>query len=304
VDFEDPAVDADAEEYGEVIDRLEGSSKSHLTELKTEGRPRGSSFAFSSSSLLPNISPDFAIVSAAQEFPFSINHPPPTDVLDEQLLTVPYSSSPQGASDNRLRGNSMSSMSTDGSANPQLSWSTTTATSSVGSGSMTTPASSNITLPGPGISSPRSIPHEISGVTQDDKDPSCGAPPDQHSSFGFRRSHIAVDIDIRSISSHAQAEALVQRAQQSILEMEDIPDDNPLSSGRLHYLSVRNLLPAYGASLALERRLKRVEEGITGEDSLSLEESEVPAIAVFTRDAGRKTASPRIRDTRVLEGLN
>jgi hypothetical protein len=45
-----------------------------------------------------------------------------------------------------------------------------------------------------------------------------------------------------------------------------------------------------------------VEEGITGEDSLSPEESEVPAIAVFTCDAGRKTASPRIRDMRVSEG--
>jgi hypothetical protein len=196
VDFEDPGVDADEEEYGEVIDRPEGASKSHLTELKTEGRPRGSSFASSSSSLSPNMSPDSAIVSAAEEFPFSIDYPPPTDVLDEQLLTVPYSSSPQGESDNRLRGNSVSSMSTDGSANPQLSWSTTTATSSVGSGSMTTPASSNNTLPGPGISSPRSIPREISGVTQDDKDPSYDASPDQHSSVGFRRSHIPMDIDI------------------------------------------------------------------------------------------------------------
>jgi hypothetical protein len=82
VDFKDPAVDADDEEYGEVIDRPEGASKSHLTELKTEGRPRGSSFASSSSSLSPNMSPDSAIVSAAQVFPFSIHHPPPTDVLD------------------------------------------------------------------------------------------------------------------------------------------------------------------------------------------------------------------------------
>jgi hypothetical protein len=71
VDFKDPAVDADDEEYGEVIDRPEGASKSHLTELKTEGRPRGSSFASSSSSLSPNMSPDSAIVSAAQVFPFS-----------------------------------------------------------------------------------------------------------------------------------------------------------------------------------------------------------------------------------------
>src|ERR1700685_3214420 len=81
--------------------------------------------------------------------------------------------------------------------------------------------------------------------------------------------------------------------------MDDIPDDNLLSSGRSP-LSAK--LAAYGESLALERRLKRVEEGMTGEDSLSAEESEVPAVAVFTRDAGRKTASPRIRDMRALEG--
>jgi hypothetical protein len=182
-----------------------------LTELQTEGRPRGSSTASSSS---PNMSPDSAIVSPAQEFPFSIDHPSPTDVLDEQLLTVPYPSSPQGASDNRLRGNSISSMSSDGSA--ELSWSTTTATSSIGSGSMTTPAPSNITLPGPGISSPRLIPREIPGVTQDDKDPSCDALPDQHLSFSFRRSHIPTDIDIRSISSH---NVLPHRATKSLLSL-------------------------------------------------------------------------------------
>jgi hypothetical protein len=41
---------------------------------------------------------------------------------------------------------------------------------------------------------------------------------------------------------------------------------------------------------------------MTGEDSLSAEESEVPAVAIFTRDTGRKTASPRIHDMRALEG--
>lgn len=165
---------------------------------------------------------------------------------------------------------------------------------------MTTPASSNITLPGPGISSPRSIPRDI---PQDDKDPSGDVHPDQYSSFGFRRSHIPTDIDIRSISSHAQAEALVQRAQQSILEMDDIPpDDNSLLSSGRSPLSAK--LAVYGESLALERRLKRVEEGMTGEDSsLSAEEeNEGLPVAVFTRDAGRRTASPRVRDMRTLEG--
>jgi hypothetical protein len=36
-----------------------------------------------------------------------------------------------------------------------------------------------------------------------------------------RRSHFPTDVDIRTISPHAQAEALVQRAQQSILDMDD-----------------------------------------------------------------------------------
>jgi hypothetical protein len=121
------------------------------------------------------------------------------------------------AAGNNLRGNSVSSMSTDGSANPQLSWSTTTATSR--SGSMTGPATSNVTLLGPTISFPKSVPRYIPGVISDDKGPPCDPRQDQHSSFGIRP-HIPTDIDIRPISSHAQAEALVQRAQQSISEME------------------------------------------------------------------------------------
>src|SRR6266436_7057212 len=110
---------------------------------------------------------DSTIVSTVQEFSFSIDHPPPTDFLDKQLLTMPYSFSPQGVSDTRLRGNSVSSTST------------MTAVSSVRS-------------------------------TQDGKDPSCDAPPDQHLSFSLWWSHIPAYINIRSISSHAQAEALDQ----------------------------------------------------------------------------------------------
>jgi len=64
-------------------------------------------------------------------------------------------------------------------------------------------------------------------IIQDDKDPFCDAPPNQHLSFGLQWSHIPSHIDILSISSHAQVEALVQCAQQSILEVDDIS----LSSG-------------------------------------------------------------------------
>jgi len=72
----------------------------------------------------------------------------------------------------------------------------------------------------------------------------------------------------------------------SILGLEEIPDDNPLSPGRL----------------PLERQLKRVADGVIGEEPLSVEESEEPVIAGFVCDAGKKTASPRVRNTRVLEG--
>jgi len=62
------------------------------------------------------------------------------------------------------------------------------------------------------------------------------------------------EIDIDTISSHAQAEALVQRTQKEILEMneqeillaEGSPGNTPLSAR----------LAAYGESLALERKLR------------------------------------------------
>jgi hypothetical protein len=112
-DFEDTSSEVDEDEYWEVIERPERASKPLLEELHTEGRPKGLSSASSNSSLSPTtISPDSA--TAGQDFPFSIDCPPPADILDEQLLTVPYSSSPKGIVAHRLRGDSVSGMSTDG----------------------------------------------------------------------------------------------------------------------------------------------------------------------------------------------
>jgi hypothetical protein len=150
----------------------EGAKKSRLTELKTEGCPRGSPFTSSSSSS-PNMSLDSTIVSTTQDFSFSIDRPPSMDVLDEQPLTIPYSSSLQSERQSP-QTQSVSSMSTDKSANLQLSR------------SMTIPTSSNITLPGPGMPSPRLMPHEFLSVIRDDKGPSYDAPLNQHSSFGLR----------------------------------------------------------------------------------------------------------------------
>ena len=67
------------------------------------------------------------------------------------------------------------------------------------------------------------------------------------------------DINIRSIPLHTQANVLVRRAQQLVLDVDDIfPDDKPPTSGSRSPLSTT--LTAYGKTLALERRLKLVEE--------------------------------------------
>ncbi|PFH52084.1 hypothetical protein AMATHDRAFT_57929 [Amanita thiersii Skay4041] len=71
-----------------------------------------------------------------------------------------------------------------------------------------------------------------------------------HNSFNGRS---AFEIDISSISSHAQAEALVQQAQQEILEMEEL---EILGSANVGNTPLSARLAAYGESLALERRLR------------------------------------------------
>lgn len=303
IDFTEVRADLeeDEEEYGRPIQRPDddvgtaepAEPKSRLTELRTESRPRGESFASSSSSLSPILSPDATVVTVSAEFPFSINRPPPMDDLEQQQqqhLSVPHS----GEGDNRLRGDSVSSMSTDGSNNPQLSLSGTTATSS---GSVTTPvySPSDLTSSGPALSSSHlkeknQVPSEANqdSTTEDGYIASSDA---LNVGLQERRSHAPLDINIRSISSHAQAEALVQRAQQSILDMADHLPDEPtsagLTSGRTP-LSAK--LAAYGESLAIERRLKKEEEEkekrgkagvLVGEDERTSGRSRT---AVFARD--------------------
>jgi len=75
MDFENISGNVDRDEYGEAITFPEGRSRFP----STKGHPRGSSTS--------SLSPDFA--SVVEEFPFSIGQPPPTDALDERLLTVP-----------------------------------------------------------------------------------------------------------------------------------------------------------------------------------------------------------------------
>ncbi|KAF7981934.1 hypothetical protein HWV62_30709 [Athelia sp. TMB] len=273
------------EEYGEVIRSPE--TKTRLAPIKPEAhsnshRGRGASFASSTCSLSPIFSPDSETQGSGKGFPFSIERPPP---LDETLLTVPAYAKDKNIEgeeneETRQRGGSVSSTSTNNTdANPQLSWSSST----TGTGSSIA-TSGGSTLVGP--SSPG-----ISG----------------------RRAHVPVDIDIRSISSHAQAEALVQAAQQSILEMDisgsgkgsglsGLPSplfDGDELTGRSP-LSAR--LAAYGETLALERRLKRAEEEKIAKEKEG-EAEDAPTLILFARDK-ESQRSPRAIGGRKLAGTD
>lgn len=73
-----------------------------------------------------------------------------------------------------------------------------------------------------------------------------------------------MDIDIRQISSHAQAEALVQRAQQRILAMTEDSDEEGVKTFGINigggHTPLSAKLAAYGESLAIERKFKEEEE--------------------------------------------
>lgn len=108
------------------------------------------------------------------------------DVLDDQILTITSSSSPEPIVDNQPIGDSISSISTDYSANPQLSWSRSIGSSNVDNEGMTTPATSypilSVTL-----SSSCSISFDLLGLTSVDEE-------EKESShvtmFGMHHSHV------------------------------------------------------------------------------------------------------------------
>jgi len=62
-------------------------------------------------------------------------------------------------------------------------------------------------------------------------------------------------LDLRSISNHAEAEDLVKRTQEEILESAGLREDDPKSPG----IPLSAQLAAYGEILALERRFARGE---------------------------------------------
>jgi hypothetical protein len=167
---------------------------------------------------IEDLPPDHSLV--VSQLPFSINVPPPTDDI---------------MAESRLRGDSVSSISTTATTSTYPS-------SSDAAWSVATPSTSHFHA-SPLISS-------TSGELEVIGEGNCEAcePP--------RRLPISFDIDISSISSHAQAEALVQHAQQSILSMEQYLDHHVTKDSETGRTPLSAKLAEYGESLAIERRLK------------------------------------------------
>ncbi|KDR75277.1 hypothetical protein GALMADRAFT_542905 [Galerina marginata CBS 339.88] len=220
-------------------------------------RQRGQSFASSSeSSLSPILSNDIAADPSLSvlnaDFPFSINRAPslPDEDTGDDITASPAHLNVPVVSDKRGRGDSLSSDSTsDSRSNMPMS--------SSGSGTSVTVASpglSDILLPFDfyqrDLIQPTELPSELDGKKY-------VPPPLPLNALGLneRRAHSPLDIDITSISSHAQAEALVQRARQDVLELANAQEGSPHSSG-LGRTPLSARLAAYGESLALERKLR------------------------------------------------
>ena len=212
-------------------------------------RQRGRSFTSSSeSSLSPILTGDSVtdptMTAINADFPFSIDRPPSLTMEDhEGSSSPPYGLLAPVPADTRDRGDSLSSDScTSDCRNPQLSFTS-------GSG-----ASPLLSTPGNG------------SIFSQDKDKLISFFRDEvleaNGGLNERRTHAPLDIDvtsISSISSHAQAEALVERARQEALDLASTQDSSLLLSGTGRTpLSAR--LAAYGESLALERKLREQKE--------------------------------------------
>ncbi|KAJ8521159.1 hypothetical protein ONZ45_g2106 [Pleurotus djamor] len=200
--------------------------------------------------------------TTASNFPFSLNQPPPSDGTvgisvtqhePEARLRVPSAGNDEG---NRSRGDSVSSASTGTSSQ----------------GALTAMATSTPDGLRP-IIEPVVYVDDIDSLETTVKIPVNLSSFKEPDGIGHRRTRTPMDINITSISTHAQAEALVQRAQQDILEMgnEDV-DSEGLSTGSTGRTPLSAKLAKYGESLALERKLReQMERG--EQDAVSSEAS-------------------------------
>jgi hypothetical protein len=252
--------------FGPIVDIEGGDDLKPPTALLL--RERGTSFTNSSqSSLSPILSNENATETRA-DFPFSINRPaPPVHQEDEGYAAPQPHLAVPTSQDNRTRGDSLSSNSTaDSSVYPQLSISGTTGSGS--SVTISTPGAGSYLalLPSSNVSFEEE--YQAHGLGKESslvlgENLSVGSRGgnllETRSNLNERRFHPPLDIDISTISSHAQAEALVQRARQDVLDLANGQEDSPgtATTGRTP-LSAR--LAAYGESLALERKLRQQVE--------------------------------------------
>ncbi|KAH9949017.1 hypothetical protein B0H21DRAFT_731219 [Amylocystis lapponica] len=240
----------DEEQYGEPIGPQ--AEKPPMDALTVDERIRRASDVSSQLSLSPLPSPGIVIPSTGFDCPFSINVPPPGDVPSAESNTLGIH-----GIENRLRGDSVSSTSTTASNMPP---------SSSSSGYLTTPALSQPQLPNPMIRSSSSVDVAQLPLEIEQKKPSLS---EDETETPLARRGARVPLDLGAISSHAQAEALVQRAQQSILEMQDIEIEyadlgGSVGSGRTPLSAA---LAAYGESLEIERKFKLEEQRISSPKS-------------------------------------
>lgn len=247
-----PVFEDDDEEYGEPITTPEAITEldSRLTALQVIEEPKRNSI-FSQASLSPLPSPT-KVKAHGFDCPFSINEPPPQYVEsqphDVESPTRQTFLSPDG-NENRVRGDSMSSMSTTGT-----------------SGYLPTPGMQHMQLPSPWITPSTSTPPEYPAMDHGGKKRIQRTPSSSYADTESVRAPkkgppSALDIDIGTISSYAQAEALVQRTQRSILDLQDAvvtPQVGKAVGVGQTPLSAK--LAAYGESLAIERKFRQEEE--------------------------------------------
>lgn len=233
------------EEYGEPITTPEAITEldSRLTALQVTKDPKRNSM-LSQASLSPLPSPT-KVNAHGFECPFSINEPPPQDVDSPTRQTFRNAD----GNENRMRGGSMSSMSTTGT-----------------NGYLPTPGMQHMQLPSPWITPSTSTPPEYPAMDHGSRrriqrTPSSTGADVEPARVLKKGPPSALDINVGDISSYAQAEALVQRTQQSILELQDVvvtPQVGTAVGAGQTPLSAK--LAAYGESLAIERKFRQEEE--------------------------------------------
>ncbi|KAI6129436.1 hypothetical protein EDD16DRAFT_1545570 [Pisolithus croceorrhizus] len=161
----------------------------------------------------------------ASTLPFSINSPPPTEEL------------PSSTAESRLRGDSISSMDTTGTTSTNPPSSSSDAVWSLGTPDTPHLSPHPVIVPTPGGM------FSDNGLAREAREP-------------HRTKPLLFDIDISSVSSYAQAEELVQRTQQSIMNMAQHFEANSRRDTETGRTPLSAKLAAYGESLAIERRLK------------------------------------------------